>query len=278
MDYPLENLGPERFQQLVQALLVAEFPGVTSYPVAQPDGGRDATRPIQSDGNSEKVAVFQVKYSRNPSTIPSVSRWILGKGDDEADKVRKLIPRGASQYILVTNLRGTSHLDVGSIDTVLRQLQERFGIPVQCWWRDDINRRLDGHWDIKLRYSEILSGHDFFRILAESTTGQEKERRGNAIRAFLATQYEEDVEVKFKQVELHTKLLDLFIDLPFRVTLKSKDFVAFRKGDLAPPFQFHQTMVDEASKTVAISNYQDDASVCGTASLLLCTYGYRNLT
>ena len=42
MDYPLENLGPERFQQFCQALLVKEYPRVQCFPVAQPDGGRDA--------------------------------------------------------------------------------------------------------------------------------------------------------------------------------------------------------------------------------------------
>jgi NACHT domain len=278
MDYQLENLGPERFQQLVQALLVAEFPGITSYPVAQPDGGRDALRPLSSDGTSQKFAIFQVKYSRNPSAVPNASKWILGKGDEESEKIQRLVPRGASQYIVITNLPGTSHLDVGSIDTVQRELQTKFDIPVQCWWRDDINRRLDGHWDIKLRYSEILSGHDFFRILVESTAGQDKERRGNAIRAFQATQYEEDVEVKFKQVELHTKLLDLFIDLPFRVTLRSNDFGTYAQDE---PWQFQFNVhlsLDETSKNVSLSNFKEDGSVCGTATLLLCDYGYRHLT
>ena len=42
MDYPLENLGPERFQQFCQALLAKEYPDMQCFPVAQPDGGRDA--------------------------------------------------------------------------------------------------------------------------------------------------------------------------------------------------------------------------------------------
>ena len=39
MDYPFENLDPERFQNLCQALLTKEFPHVQCFPVAQPDGG-----------------------------------------------------------------------------------------------------------------------------------------------------------------------------------------------------------------------------------------------
>jgi len=42
MDYPFENLTPEKFQLFCQALLVREYPSVQCLPVAQPDGGRDA--------------------------------------------------------------------------------------------------------------------------------------------------------------------------------------------------------------------------------------------
>ena len=42
MDYLYENLGPERFQQFCQALLAREYPKLQCFPVAQPDGGRDA--------------------------------------------------------------------------------------------------------------------------------------------------------------------------------------------------------------------------------------------
>ena len=58
MDYPLENLDPERFQQLCQSLLVKAFPHLQCFPVAQPDGGRDAVSFIP-DGDSDKFMVFQ---------------------------------------------------------------------------------------------------------------------------------------------------------------------------------------------------------------------------
>ena len=34
MNYPLENLDPERFQQFCQALLVRDYPQVQCFPVA----------------------------------------------------------------------------------------------------------------------------------------------------------------------------------------------------------------------------------------------------
>ena len=42
MDYPFENLNPEKYQQFCQALLAREFRDVQCFPVAEPDGGRDA--------------------------------------------------------------------------------------------------------------------------------------------------------------------------------------------------------------------------------------------
>ena len=55
MDYPLENLGPERFQQLCQALLAREYPRVQCFPVAQPDGGRDAVSYFPEGGGDSPI-------------------------------------------------------------------------------------------------------------------------------------------------------------------------------------------------------------------------------
>jgi NADPH-dependent 7-cyano-7-deazaguanine reductase QueF len=65
MDHQLENLGPERFQHLCQALLVQEFPGTNCLPVGQPDGGRDAVRYASDEANPSAFTVCQVKYCRD---------------------------------------------------------------------------------------------------------------------------------------------------------------------------------------------------------------------
>lgn len=271
MGHMLENLGPDRFQQLVQALLVAEFPGVGCFPIGQPDGGRDAVKAQPEPG---KFIVFQVKFTRTPASVADVGKWLLARTADEAEKVARLIKRGASTYVLVSNVPGTGSLDTGTIDKLQTLLSQRFQIPVTCWWRDDIDRRLDNNWDVKLRYPEILDSHDFFRILVDTVTGQDKERRANAIRAFLADQYRDDVDVKFKQVELHTKLLDLFIDLPFRLSVPE---IKWNHSDFPSQLsvQYHG---DETGKALSLSNSQEDASTSGTATLLLSEFGYHNLS
>jgi hypothetical protein len=221
MDHALENLGPERFQHFCQALLVKEFPGVVCLPVGQPDGGRDALRQA-SHADDPSLTVYQVKYSRNPPSGADARKWVLDAVDGEVDKVKRLIERGAKRYVLITKVSGTAHLDTGSIDILQAEISARLPIPATCWWRDDINRRLDGYWDLKLRYPEVMTGQDFLRLLLEKFGGLEQARQRRAISTFMTDQYGEDVEVKFKQVELQNKLLDLFVDLPFRITGRAR--------------------------------------------------------
>ena len=56
MDYPLEELGPEGFQQFCQSLLVKEFPKLQCFPIAQPDGGRDGLTYLQESGDAKETA------------------------------------------------------------------------------------------------------------------------------------------------------------------------------------------------------------------------------
>lgn len=228
MPYPLESLNDERFQQLCQALLVKEFPGVQCFPVGQPDGGRDATLRMYSTSEG-KFLVFQVKFVRNPATIDNPRQWLFEIVEEEIDKVQALVDRSAIGYYLLTNVTGSAHLDVGSIDKVQATL-DRLGLPAACWWRDDIERRLDDAWAIKWAFPEVLSAPDFLRAIIESGVGVDVSRRDTALRAFLRDQYTRDSLVKFRQVDLQNRLLDLFVDVPigpgrdFRTADQQNDF------------------------------------------------------
>jgi len=263
MDHPLENLGPERFQQLCQALLVSEFPGVTCFPVGMPDGGRDATTRV----DSESLIVFQVKFAKAPDA--DSREWVLNVADGELEKVERLKTRGATTYVLITNVGGTSHLDVGSMDKLRNELSKRLDIDVQCWWRDDINRRLDANWSVKLRYPEVLSGQDFLRLLIEVKKDSSHQRRLNAVRSFMADQFIEDQEVKFKQVELQNRLLDLFVDLPFDIEVGGA-LDANRRRDLAALKRGLQVVGDGA---LYQTHDQGEEDGVGTATALLLQAG-----
>lgn len=217
MDYPFENLTPEKFQLFCQALLTKEFPDVMCMPVGQPDGGRDAMFRYEESGKS-KFVVFQVKFARKPLAENDPHKWLLEILEEEGPKIEKLIPRGASKYYLLTNIPGTAHLTVGSIDKVAEILKKALPLPAECWWRDDLARRLDVASAIKWSYPELLSGIDVLKQLVESGLNEYKERRARAVKLFLREQYQTEKEVRFKQIELQNRLLDLFIDVPIALS------------------------------------------------------------
>ena len=146
---------------------------------------------------------------------PSEARkWLLGTLNKELPKVREQIRKGAERFVLVTNVSGTAHPEVGSIDELQALLNEHIPIPAQAWWRDDIDRRLDDEWDLKFSYPVLFSGTDLLRLVVEAGPSEGRERRRNAITAFLSDQFNSDRDVKFKQAELENDLFDLFTDVP----------------------------------------------------------------
>ncbi len=213
MDYHFEALGDERFQKLCQALLVAEFPNVTCFPVGMPDGGRDAA--LSAPGGKD-VIIFQVKYSRDPST-KDARETVLGAIRTEAEKVRRLVGRGAVQYVLITNVTGTSHLDTGSMDRAKHLLdQELGGINATVWWRDDLVARLNHSSHVKWNFIELLKGGDILEKLV-STESKSEESARKAIDSYISLEYVRDSQLKFKQIDLERGILSLFSDVPAQI-------------------------------------------------------------
>ena len=215
--YHYETLGDEKFQELCQALIIADFPTAQCLPVGQPDGGRDAylrQHLIGRVAGSSDLVVFQVKYSKEPRGNRSERDAITDVVRAEKHKVEKLKSLGLRKYVLLTNVQGTAHLNAGSIDSVNQELSTLLGIEAYCWWRDDLDRRLDAASTIKWSYPEILKATDLLEVLVRGQLGDEEERRRNAIRAYLTAQYDDDLELKFKQTDLRSTMTDLFVDLP----------------------------------------------------------------
>ncbi len=217
MAYLYETLSPERFQHLCQALLTIAFPNVQSLPIGQPDGGRDAVLWTSTPSHRARTfQVFQVKFARNPNDRDDIDEFVEAVLKNEKAKVERLKSRGATTYYLITNVAGTAHLDHGSIDRVQSNLTSGLGLPSYCWWRDDLDRRIDINSSVKWSYPEILRGSDLLQALLEGLITEDGRRRDAAIRAYLAAQYAEDQEVKFKQVDLYNNLFDLFVDVPVK--------------------------------------------------------------
>lgn len=212
--YLYERLGDQRFQQLCNALLAHAFPDVTCFPVGQADGGRDARRRL---GAASGQLIYQVKSTtkaiRNPVT------WLDAAIKHEYDNITRLVADGARGYYLLTNVAGTGMGDRGSMDRLDERLQHHsrhFGIPMDCWWRADIDARVDAApREITWAYAEMLAGHDAIRYLldAERGEGRAAELRELVLKV-VATQWQEDAKVKFTQVDLDSyELADLFVDV-----------------------------------------------------------------
>jgi hypothetical protein len=213
LDYRYENLTPDRFQEFAQALLLTDDPDIVCFPVGHADGGRDAIRYSRRSA-APPFTVYQVKFSREPAKVRDPAKWVKDAVTEELPKIERLASEGADSYVLMTNVKGTATPKTGSMDKVADFLETNVPIDARCMWRDDISRRLDSAYDLKWAYPELLSSIDAFRALIEDGLGEHRTRRTNAIRAFLRAQYDADSEVKFRQIELQSGLLDLFIDVP----------------------------------------------------------------
>lgn len=210
--YPLETLGADRFQRVVQSLLASEFKGVQCFPLNQADGGRDATVPSVSSGKS--FVVYQVKFAESlKDGRAAVVSWFRNQIDDEIEKVSRLASRGATRYVLVTNAIASASLDRGTIDLLQAEL-DRLPVEASAWWRDDVERRLDLTPQLKWTYPELMRGLDFLPALLAAGLGEQEKARAAAVRAFVADQARRDAEVRFKQIEMQNDLLELCIDLP----------------------------------------------------------------
>jgi len=212
LQYNYEALDPETFQKLAQAVIVASHPETQCLPVGQPDGGRDAFYYFdEPDGRG--FVVFQIKFSRNPDNKDEKDA-VQSLIKTEKDKVDKLISMGAERYYLITNIKGSAHLEVGSIEKVQSTLFEGFDIPSMVWWRDDLDARIDNSIDIKWSYPQICRASDVLGFLLKEKETDEDNPAARTISGYFAKQYTTDRDVKFKQVELKRRLTDLFVDLP----------------------------------------------------------------
>ncbi|MFI5756809.1 NACHT domain-containing protein [Streptomyces sp. NPDC051569] len=210
--YLYERLGARTFQQLCNTLLAHVFTGTRCYPVGHSDGGRDATR---QDGGD--LIIYQVKWTSKPLQSPVA--WLNAAIKGEADNIRRLVKEGAKAYHLLTSVAGTAVPKRGSmdmLDEVLAKHAATFGIPMSIWWRADIDARVDAApIELKWAYSDMLAGQDLVRYLID---GAGQAAHDHALRTLamkvIATQWDEDAKVKFKQVDLTShRLEDLFIDV-----------------------------------------------------------------
>lgn len=172
MDYNLVSLGPNKFENLVVALCLAELgPGSEVYG-AGPDGGRELTytgllnMPGQNDAERwTGYTVVQAKHrARNEGGGSDVS-WLIEQLRREFASWRnsRADSKLPDNYILVTNIKlsGVAHTGgIDKVETAMRELAQEFTIRNWAIWHNDkVCRLLDLHVEIRQTYlGEIVTG------------------------------------------------------------------------------------------------------------------------
>lgn len=223
--YWYENLGEADFQRLCAAIIAHKFDKVRCYPVGQKDGGRDIKR-TTVDGD----VIYQVKWSKNAVRDPVT--WLTKAVEGERAKIRRHVANGATRYILVTSVAGTSAMasdktgrGAGTIDRVdeaIETLRVELGLKeMDCWWREDLDAQVvNAPTNILWRFQKMLAGAEAMRFVLEAGQAEfDQHRLALIIRKTVSAQWSQDSKVKFKQVELdNDDLEDLFIDVKASVT------------------------------------------------------------
>jgi hypothetical protein len=240
--YPYELLDGRHFQQLAQSLLVHEYRDIQCMPIAGPDGGRDAIQMRRADGENEEArlrdaVIFQVKF-REPQALGTPTTddffdWLADSVTSELPKIAALKEHGARQYVVITNVPATGHLDSGLRDRMQNFLANNVDLPARCWWREDLDARLASRFDLVVHFG-LFKGPESLRVILEGILSQRdaattdsvigrssRDPAVTALLSYLDAQYREDARLRFKQADLPASpLLDFFVDVPVEVMVK----------------------------------------------------------
>ena len=245
MQYHLNQIeDPKHFQRLVNAILTARFgEEVRLTPLHGTDGGSDGeTAPLNPNmefsctvdsplPNSPLAApphpgryLFQAKYHRTGEHRPSDLRTLVVKEFEEELRnavLRRRDRRDVNYFFLVTNVSASKDA-IAKIDTVRKRLlRSRKNLHADVWWSERIIAFLDWSPDLWLAFPELFPGR-VPPFLAQ-TLSQGTEGLARTFRLAIRHQYDRDLTVKFRQVELEQRLSDLFVDLDVELRAEAGD-------------------------------------------------------
>jgi hypothetical protein len=180
VDYDLDRMGWQQFEQMVQSLALAELGnGVRSFGSGT-DGGREATFrgkvsfPQGGGGLWDGYGVIQAKHLERPASTTSGWRKFLTQVKEELEKwvARKTsgTPKASPQYfIFATNVTLTGTTQVGGIDqfdALLESFRERLQLKGWfAWDYSQLRALLDNNPSVRQTYLEQIVVGDFLSEL-----------------------------------------------------------------------------------------------------------------
>ena len=241
MQYDLNQISdPKRFQRLVNASLIARFgENIRLTPLQGIDGGSDGETTTANPhmeftiDNSSTYSnnplvepprpgryLFQVKYHRTGERPLSELRSLVVREFKVAltnDVLKRSDRQDMNYFFLVTNVT-SSNDSYQKIDEIRRNLlEDRHNLHADIWWGERITAFLDRSPELWHAYPELFPGG--VPPLWGMAATQQAEGLSRTLQLAVTHQYERDRKVKFRQVELEQKLLELFVDLDIGLVL-----------------------------------------------------------
>ena len=235
MQYDLNQLSdPKRFQRLVNAILMARFgEDARLTPLDGADGGSDGETAtanpflefryeITSEHSNHPLVesprpgryLFQVKYHRTGEKRLSDIRSVVTREFKNALTVEVLNRsdrQDVNYFFLVTNISASKD-SIRKVDEVRTDLlKSKQYLHADVWWAERITAALDWAPELWPTFPELFHG-GVPPILGMATTEQ-AEGLSRTLSLATAHQYARDSQVKFRQIDLEKRLLDLFVDL-----------------------------------------------------------------
>ena len=241
MQYDLNQLSdPKRFQRLVNAILTARFgEDARVTPLQGRDGGSDgetaADNPYMefilnsphTNSNNPLVEpprtgryLFQAKYHRTGENRLSDLRSLVVREFKDAltnDVLNRSDRQDVNYFFVVTNVT-TSYNSFQKIDDIRKKLLKgQHHLHADIWGGDTITTFLDWSPALWHAYPELFPGG--VPPLMGMAATQPAEGLSRTFQLAVTQQYERDSQVKFRQIELAKRLLDLFVDLDVALVL-----------------------------------------------------------
>ena len=249
MQYDLNQLAdPKRFQRLVNAILTARFgEDARLTPIQGPDGGSDgetaAANPYMEFRNKATTThpsnplieaprpgryLFQAKYHRTGDHRLSDLRSIViseFKAALNDEVVSRSDPQDVNYFFLVTNVTASKE-SLRKVDEVrLEVLKGQQHLHADVWWGERITAALDWAPELWHAYPELFPGS--IPPLLGSATTQHAQGISRTLKLAISQQYERESQVKFRQIDLEKRLLDLFVDLDVGLVLDADETTPF---------------------------------------------------
>jgi hypothetical protein len=259
VEYYFDQLDPVKFQRLINTILVARFgEDARLTPLRGQDGGRDGET---ASGNpyfefqvTETTSMpqgifqpprrgrylFQVKHHRTTDT-----RLVDARQAVVTDFVRELkdnvLKREGNEqvnyFFLITNVPSSGDA-LDKLDRARGSLLRNIpNLHADVWWKERVITHLDQMPSIWSSFPEVFAG-GVVPVLAR-VVDQASDGLPRAIRLAVSRQYDQDRNVKFRQIELEQSLSKLFVDLDIDIRDLPEDAQQKR---MAAEFRRHEQL------------------------------------